>query len=435
MRSVHNVMNTPRLNSASTIPNLITEAFYDDTLQRIVLTSVTSAQFEAALQAADPTERNRILALIAHELRHWLDSIGTLWGQQMIVMYFNAVHARASVDPYQLYHVKAYFDNTARCFYSDYYTEIHPRPKPEVTQRWRQQPSIGHRFAADGTVAPDKKILFARFTEDDELVARCPLTVASLLEAGAMHAELRADITGLIAATQGKPIDPAAMTAVEWRHRFYYEPSMVRYSVAAHLTARFLGLNDPLQAFTVAAALATFSLNLPGSAYSSMRMPDAPRMPAADFERLAQEHNPGFAFYFLLCLLDEKCGGIFEPEKAPTALVEAIGQRSLSELHGQTLTEMTGLEGKLLNGKYRAYAAALLAYGRKVFNERGVIGQGVEEITVLQQGRLLPPIVFADNRVLKPTEEGPAWADLEERWRDLQAMYQPMAEFVAICGL
>jgi hypothetical protein len=50
-----------------------TEARYEQLSQTITLNTITSEYFEEALRSKDPIVQRRVLPVLYHELRHWIE--------------------------------------------------------------------------------------------------------------------------------------------------------------------------------------------------------------------------------------------------------------------------------------------------------------------------------------------------------------------------
>jgi hypothetical protein len=79
------------------VPNARNIASYSFATQVIELSDVDAEAF-ARGAAGSPAHVHNITRLLAHELRHWIDHIGSVWGQRLLRLGYDAIHARASRD-------------------------------------------------------------------------------------------------------------------------------------------------------------------------------------------------------------------------------------------------------------------------------------------------------------------------------------------------
>jgi hypothetical protein len=78
-------------------PNTV-EGRYNQLSQTIDLEVVSSSDFVEAVRSNDAAKQRRVLPLLWHELRHWIDHTSTVWGQEDLVAAYDAIAARSSND-------------------------------------------------------------------------------------------------------------------------------------------------------------------------------------------------------------------------------------------------------------------------------------------------------------------------------------------------
>src|ERR1039458_8512464 len=74
------------------IPNIETVATYSFNTQTIELCDIGSEEYRKSL-AGDIALQRKITVLLAHEIRHWLDHVGALLGQQVLCLGYKAINA------------------------------------------------------------------------------------------------------------------------------------------------------------------------------------------------------------------------------------------------------------------------------------------------------------------------------------------------------
>ncbi len=152
---------------------------------------------QADLAAArDGTRESEAALLAAHELTHWYDVIGTIWGQAYLDVLFaafdrNLSHPAPALDAYP--EALALFDIDRSILFPSYYKYVVPEATPRNGPgEWQMQLTMGARIAPDGRQDETDPILFVRFHEGERDIARQPVSIGSLLELRAVQAEVRA---------------------------------------------------------------------------------------------------------------------------------------------------------------------------------------------------------------------------------------------------
>ena len=167
-------METGPYHRWNLVPNTTTAAAYSFTTQTIELSDVTKDDFAAALLGNLALQR-KINVLLIHELRHWLDHISSLWGQQILRAGYNSLHARIANRADELWRVMMYRQRLRDSRFEEYYTTIENPSDPTGRGRWKYQFSAGARFDRSGRVDEQHPILFTRFRwSDDTICCRVP---------------------------------------------------------------------------------------------------------------------------------------------------------------------------------------------------------------------------------------------------------------------
>ncbi len=92
----------------------------------------------------DMLEHRRVLY---HEMRHHIDHLSTLWGQEKIVHLYDAVNARLARTENDFPKIVRYKIEEKQFHYDDYFTEQYNRvPFRSPTDRWIWELSSGARF-------------------------------------------------------------------------------------------------------------------------------------------------------------------------------------------------------------------------------------------------------------------------------------------------
>jgi hypothetical protein len=185
-------MPSLRTSSGSPFPNLITAASYDPFYMTVALDSVTQAAYMPNDFSTVTSDNYKLLALVQHELTHWIDHVGTLWGQKHIVLLLNAMNAWANGDEKELWRIKTLDLSMSTDLLADYYDETYFDHKGSFKDLWRYEITCGARYGLDGGLLPDKPLLFAKFyTAQGKPITRVPVSVASILETNATFEEFK----------------------------------------------------------------------------------------------------------------------------------------------------------------------------------------------------------------------------------------------------
>ncbi len=421
-------------------PNLTTLGFFEDTFQLIGLPAVTQEDIDATKGNYNAEAHSRVYPLLCHELRHWFDFVGTLWGQKQLLCLFNALDSRLNNDPKKFQPLVTYANSKRRIHLLDYYTTTSDSAEvANSREKWVLGRTIGHKFSATGEMLEHSLILLVNFqTQDGTFVGRSPISISSLLETGAMFSEMATHVAILetVPKEEWKEFAPANMTT--FFEQFEYNPTMRPYSVAAHLTANALHIEHTLPACGTASGLANLALNMSDSHFEIIRR-------AKTFDSFADididlraENDPSYAFITLLDNLSSVDQSSFMQSPVDMDTVLSISNLpSASELMRSTASEMRALKDSIVDGPFRPYMEMLVDYGCRVFEQRGPMGYGLREIDAVAEKRFLPPILLGDNNLWLP-EPGNGiriWDELEPRWDLTAEVLDQIDEFVRICGL
>lgn len=74
----------------SRFPNTVTVAFFSPQSQMVTLDQYSRRDLPKALLANDHGKAAEILATISHELTHWADVVGTIWGRAYMKRVYQA---------------------------------------------------------------------------------------------------------------------------------------------------------------------------------------------------------------------------------------------------------------------------------------------------------------------------------------------------------
>jgi hypothetical protein len=417
------------------IPNRSVLASYSFTTQSIELSDIDSKMFQQALEGNVVLQR-RISVLLAHEVRHWLDHIGSLWGQTSLCLGYNALHARHANNPYELWRVAASRHSGRDARFERYYSTVECTAPRNGVQHWKYMLSAVARFDHLGKIDENHPILFTRFSwTDDTSACRAPISVASLLETGAVDFEYQAEHAFLYAL----PAEDRNPASERLQRRFLesvYDPELVEYSVAVHGISNLVKTKSISESYELSSALASVVLNLTPEHFSKLRIPTAFEKWGARNEAFLKNADRGYAFLALA----------HHAPKAPVADVDnwlartldAAALPQLEQIKKDAREAMGQLRGDLLDGPFAAICNRHLDVGSALFEDHGPVFRFKEVFERL--GCLdfpLPPILLggdltvAGNGVLEDWSVSPIYAQMDQMY----SAYTACDEFLDACGV
>ncbi len=403
-------------------PATSTEAAYYPGTQHIEMCQVDLALWHKAGNSNDAAIKLRVLPTLLHEHRHWLDHVGSLWGQRNLIARFNAVHSRIKNNESEFWRIIDYLKASDRDRYKRYFTTIgDPRPPPNGDRRWIAELTCGIGFDENGRPDNQRPILFARFLWNDRRRAcRVPLSIGSLLETNAMQYEIATEQELLtLLADDSRHVETAERKRSHLER--VYNPELGIYSAAVHVVANHLKISDIFRAYEVASLLAALSLNLPDKLFSKLRTPDSFETWGPRVELLRQARDRGFAFLALVHnaplpwpdeQLDVWCDRALLESNLPP----------LAEFSRDVLDEMDLIKSSALPGTHASRLHRMLDAGRGLAERMGPLFKIGEFHNALPQLDP-PPVLFNDLRI---GHLGPP------RLEDLDAQF---SEFLDACGL
>jgi len=251
---------------------------------------------------------NEPARVYAHELQHWFDIVGTLWGQRYLDLVFSAFDAVLAAETEELAYpeVLRLFDADREILFPRYYKYVVPGAPHGAKKKWINRWSAGHRIRHDGTRDHGYPILFVRLETDQGVFARQPLSIGALLELCAMAAEDGAFNTFLPTLGDGeRMVERAIRTRALVQH--LYDPLLTTYSAAAHVLSTSSGDRRVEPVFAWGAALADLCLNIEPSAVRKLKPP--PRLVEFGHRIIhgfRSRADPGFLYACVIASLHDK---------------------------------------------------------------------------------------------------------------------------------
>lgn len=418
-------------------------AYYDPLSQIINLSKYDKDDF-VNLDLSNPTADDiDKISLFEHEFTHWLDHVSTLWGQQNLVLIYNALNARANEDINEFWRVKHLTTSFRGDDFYDYFTEEYKRNNDIIRNPWRYQISSGIRFSENGKPEYNKPILFLRLNCFDDIpLLRVPISVASILETNAINAEFSLKIS--LAHTIEDVVEKnLKLTEIKNEMmRILYHKEFALYTVVAHLTANLNNQTDASYAYKIASSIGTIILNLPDEVYGRMELTNVGN---EEWDRRIKEFqnikDKGFGFYNLLKNNIDKKG---QNQYSIESLLESSGLTAKDELENLIISEMEKNKELLIDGPFKNIAIEIIEKGIAIFKIRGIDGNSPDFRTKLFKLNVMPKLMFGDTNfddtnfdVLKVLEKIKQNGNLtiDEIYLTCDFYDKKFCEFVKACGI
>jgi hypothetical protein len=403
--------------------------------QYIEIYEFSSAEIDAAFNGGDKRAAVRVLPLLAHESRHWMDYLSTAWGVRRLVRGFEAMAARIENNPEEFWRIVEYRRLLVADQGAQYYSTVDAlNPGQGIDRTWRFRMTCGKRFNRYGKMDENCPIFFSQYRwPDGSNACRIPFSASALLECNAMQFEWAVHDH---ACNRLDPEDRvvAIGLARDEQLRFLYSPDVATYTTAVHLVANTLKLTEGKTAFQYASALSSIALNLPGEMFNRLRLPPG----WGEFEGLANaaiaQRDPGYAFVAL---------GLNAPPPTSEAADEwleaacnAAGLPSTAEIQASSDAEASALYRDGRFGPLKGRVDRLFEAGRTIRRTLGFVpalggGEGSAFETPL------PPVVANDLRWIIPNTCPTASRDIEaEEWVKVAGVLaRQFDEFQNACGI
>lgn len=385
-------------------------------------------------------ELKEILPLLVHEYTHFLDTCSTVWGLEYLSRLndaYSVLNVPGAYNEQNLEKLKIFNDVARSIALPEYFTELHP--KVDASRPWSLRTSRGKRFGADGKVT-DQPIMFGVFLNSSgERIVRSPISIASLLEVGAMAQEL------FMKARLVQQLDED-IQFVEQKQlldrelEVFYNSGLTEYSVCAHLVANQQSAPDILQTLRLASKIAYVALNLTTEIQERITITDdvlrklafdPGSTEARDFVRDAEKGDRGIWFYVISRLVPAKSHG--SNDAARQGIETALG--SLGVTLEEVLSSARLRIGQLAEELVLSGSGSIATFGRVAlsnFDERRVM----DESLIWSDRIEYPPAMYGDWVVRTFfNKESAAFeiSDFEENFNQLYDLQKATANFVEAC--
>lgn len=363
------------LGNRNYFPNTSTVAYFSPNSQTIHLNHISQADIAKRDSAADYAQARSEIATIFHEITHWADLVGTVWGRKYLSTIYEAFRLLENVEKpdaeYDFWKFTELHDEGRRLMLPEYYRTVRPDSgNHDHRKPWGIQFSAGREFDSQGNVDDSRPVLFVKFLNRDsgEQIIRQPLTVGALLEANAVWSEMTTEYE--VVATLDDGVRQVEQTIMDRaRLETLYTNELTLYTSPAHLLANYARVSDVFLGYRLASAVAHLTLNLTEELYELL-VPPASMAPWGNmFEEFKARRNPSFA-YAVICACAEEWNDNIPLEAWMNTALSAAGlptSEEIMELAHQKMIRQTSPEVSSRLGQTQEY---LLKVGLIVFETR-----------------------------------------------------------------
>ncbi|MBP1881611.1 hypothetical protein [Agrobacterium rubi] len=293
-------------------PNTVAMAHFSPQAQMVTLDIYEKDDLPKALMAGDHAKVVEIMATISHEMAHWADLVGTIWGRSYLKRIYQGFRLLPTTANSEKESDFASFvelhDETRRLTFPRYYqTVAEPHAAHSVANPWQISFSAGQELDPYGRMDPTRPILFVCFHDNksgDRLI-RQPMTVGALLETIAVASEydaIRAILLEKVPEDERTEVGSKIYAGLRSR---LYEPALTLYSGPVHLLAHFARISDAALAYDLAATISHLCLNLVHGHFKDILLPERMTRWSALFPSFKDRENRAFAFAVICSNLEQ----------------------------------------------------------------------------------------------------------------------------------
>jgi hypothetical protein len=368
----------------------------------------------------------KALVLAVHEYTHFVDSTSTLWGLRHLRMMHRAYDC-ITHDESKFHIMRTYYTHLRRLKLPQYYTTI--SNQYDTARPWQWRLTSGREFRPDGRPG-ERPILFVRFyNERWEPIIRSPISIISLLETGAMAAELDAAMSLLRRIEDEDQRIVATSLFEKETFEYLYNPNLTEYSVCAHLVANRFNQSEATLAFWAASIIARTALNASIDVFNIILKNirvffDKVRLRYSDDEakairRALGNYDLGALFYVICMIMDSDA--LKTPASFGASLVIAMAKLGVHFKKDYEKTALQEAQGTIAEIKESSFGTIARVASAGFENLNTMIGGfGMLKLAEMH----LPPVLLGDS---KQHEFHPANSNMLKSV-DLETSYYEMSE-------
>ena len=371
---------------------------------------------------------------IAHELTHWIDLVGTVWGRDYLLSLANAYMAAMGGDETRFGPLVDHFDDDRRILFPLYYHVVAERPSRHSTDRpWSIEYTSGYEFSCDGRINEARPIFFAVFGENPtrRRIARQPLSVGALLETRAIFSEI---VTGLQIISDTKEESSIVESVIFGKEltELLYSPEFTTYTAPVHVLSARSHTRDPVLSYDLGSELAFISLNLTDELILRLHHPEGFRPFAGRRDAFIRNKDRGYIFATLAFHAPEYTG------QSQTDYIErtlkAAGLPGKEEIYRHARSRID--EAVQLDGDQPPIRVikSLLGLGPQVFDALSNGERPVVDLNMLfGHADVFPFMYDKDGDLFSLTGESPGMHDANEMLEAEYSLREFLQNFLPAC--
>ena len=244
-------------------------------------TLIEVACFNTDLVATSIRERNllpvrRDFQVLCHEMTHWLDFFGTVWGREYITAICNSYIAVEQDSERGFPSIMNLYDLDRRVLLPSYYKYSSKPAQPHgVRHPWSIEFSTGVEIGPYGELREDLPMFMIKFGENPsgKNFARQPVSIGALLEVRAIASEFSA---AMLSTEVCKDRDAAKVERTMMSDEFIamiYNHELIEYTSVMHMLSFQSGVKDFFLSARLASSLAYIALNLTDAGFKRISIP------------------------------------------------------------------------------------------------------------------------------------------------------------------
>lgn len=288
------------LRGNNIFPDTKTIAEFHFISQTITLDTIDRSQFEGLNDIASFMESRSTVAVLFHEITHWADLIGTIWGRRLLREVYTTLPILGQLNnqggEVEFWRMVSLHDRSRRLMFPSYYRTREGGQDLGAPTDGRIEITGGIEFDLVGRPDNQRPILFVRFFGNDPSThVRQPLTVGSLIEALAVCSEFAA--TKEIA-----PANDAVSQRIEAARsdndlkQMLNSADLTLYTCCARMLSHFSGIDDYGHIYNLAAKIAFICLNLQNVHFNALNPPALMAVWGKRNNASKTNQDPAFAF-------------------------------------------------------------------------------------------------------------------------------------------
>lgn len=262
-----------------TFPNTKNVAHFDPRSQLIFLNEIRAIDIERDFKAGNFSQIRQSLSTVYHEITHWTDTVGTLWGNEYLkdlyLTYDVMPKIKVSGVELNFHRFVDIHDRDRRLSFDDYYRTVEDNGHRHTMEApWTITFSCGIEFNSSGRPDERRPVVFVLFGDhyNGQQLVRQPLSIAALLETTATWSELSTQFQTLTALDKDEFRVEEYLLKNEYGERLY-APELTLYSAPVHLLAHYSKIQNSVEAYHLGALLSLVCLNLVGSHFRKLKVP------------------------------------------------------------------------------------------------------------------------------------------------------------------